>query len=81
MFQSNTVTLNHINHRFALIHVDLMFDVKSTHFRVKSTQIDVRGRPGSTKSDRASIWRRLGVDRRRFTSIEVDLGFINVVLS
>ena len=80
-FQSTEVDPNCVDCRFASIHVDLMFDIKSTHFGVESTQIDVRGRPGSTGSDRALIGRRSGVDRRRFTSIKIDLGIINVDLS
>ena len=70
-FQSNTVTLNCVDRRFALIHVDLMFDVKSTQFGVKTTQIDVWARPASTGIDRD----RPGVD---LASIGVDRASIGV---
>ena len=80
-FWSNTVALNCVDHRFALIHVDLMFDVKSTQFGVKTTQIDVQARPGSTGCRSGVDQRRSGVDQRRFASIKIDLGIINVDLS
>ena len=49
--------------------------------RRKSTFGGDRDRPEATGRRFSIDRRRSGVNRRRFTSIEVDLGFINVVLS